>query len=349
MPLSTSTSLLELDPRQIAPDPDNVRREEQDSLESLAESLRDHGVLQPLGVARDNGSFRVVYGARRRSAAILAGLPTVPCVLVEAAPEDRLVRQLVENLQRRDLNDLDQADGLARLRRDLARRLDGAAERELDEAVGRTVGLSASTVRRYLGLRELAAPVRDLIADGQLTVTQAQHLGSIGDATRQEEVARLAVERGLSAAAIARACKAALARPNLSAAEAIDLGESNAELPEAPQPKAKLERLAKAPKAADDDSDADLWDEPRGAADDDDDGPLAAVRESADGHRVFKIQSVAVFCDEVDRLARALVDGDLDRAAADDPAAPLKLRLAARQMEHTGKLLNQLLAKRGWK
>jgi hypothetical protein len=209
------------------------------------------------------------------------------------------------------------------------------------------VGLSASTVRRYLGLRDLAAPVRDLIADGQLTVTQAQHLGAIADPNRQEEVARLAVERGLSAAAIARACKAALARPNLTAGEAVDLGDSNAELPEAPKPKAKLERLARAPQADADDSDADLWDEPRGA--DDDDAPLAAVSESADGHRVFKIRSVAVFCDEVDRLARALVDGDLDRAAADDPAAPLKLRLAARQLEHAGKLLNQLLARRGWK
>jgi ParB family chromosome partitioning protein len=340
-----ATALLALDPRRIAPDPDNVRREEAD-LRPLAGSLLEHGVLQPLGVARENGGYRVVYGSRRRAAAILAGLPEVPCVLVEAPPEDRLVRQLVENLQRRDLNDIDQAEGLARLRRDLARRDPDLGERELDEAAGRVVGLSASTVRRYLGLRNLAPAVRDLIADGQLGVTQAQHLNAIGDPIRQEALARLAVERGLSAAAIARACKAAVNRPNLPLVEAIDLAESGAEVPDAPKEKVKAERIARAPKAEADD-DADLWEDQPAA--DDDDGPVAAVAETRDGHRVFRIRTVAAFCDEVDRLARSLAEGDIDRAAEDDPAAPLKLRLAGRQLEHVSKQLTQLMARRGWR
>jgi ParB family chromosome partitioning protein len=339
--------LLRIDPRAIKHDPDNVRREEAD-IEPLAASLREHGLLQPIGVARDNGSYRVVYGSRRRAAAVMAGLPEIPCVLVQAAPEDRLVRQLVENLQRADLNPIDQAEGLSRLRRDIARRSPDLGERELDEASGKVVGLSGSTVRRYLGLRSLAPGVRDLIADGQLTVTQAQHLHAIQDTDRQEALARLAAERGLSAANVARACKAAANRPNLAVEEAVDLGESNAQLPEAPREKVQTERVARAPKAETEDSDADLWDD-RPADDDDDAPPIAGMAESADGHRVFRIRSVAVFCDEVDRLARALVDGDLDRAADDDPAAPLKLRLAARQLEHTSKLLGQLLGKKGWR
>jgi hypothetical protein len=167
----------------------------------------------------------------------------------------------------------------------------------------------------------------------------------VADPGRQEAIARLAVERGLSAAAIARACKAALARPGLAVEEAIDLGESNAELPEAPTARVKTERVARAPKVEEDD-DADLWEEP--AEDDQEDGFAPTGRESADGHRVFRIRSVAVFCDEVDRLARALLDGDLDRAANDDPAAPINLRLASRQLEHTAKLLKQLLNRRGW-
>jgi ParB family chromosome partitioning protein len=341
-------SLLSLNPRQIAADPDNVRREAAD-IEPLAASLREHGVLQPLGVARENGGYRVVYGSRRRAAAIMAELPEVPCVLVDAEPEDRLVRQLVENLQRQDLNGIDQAEGLARLRRDLAKRTPGMGERELDEATGKVVGLSATTVRRYLSLRNLAPGVRDLIADGLLTVTQAQHLNSIADPDRQEALAQLAVERGLSAANLARACKAALNRPNLAVDEAIDLGESNAELPEAPKQKAAAEKIARAPKVDAEDDDSDLFDDPPGARDEDDDQPLAAIAETADGHRVFRIRTVAAFCDEVDRLARAIVEGDLDRAAGDDPAAPLKLRLASRQLEHTAKLLTQLLGRRGWK
>jgi ParB family transcriptional regulator, chromosome partitioning protein len=348
---ATNQTLVQLDPRDIKPDADNVRRDDPNTIEALADSLREHGVLQPLGVARDNGDYRVVYGNRRRQAAILAGLDQVPCVLVDLPPEDRLVTQLVENLQREDLNDLDQAEGLARLRRNLARRLSGASERDLDEATGRTVGLSLSTVRRYLGLRDLPAPVRDLIAEGQLTVTQAQHLSTVADPARQEEIAFLAVERGLSAAAIARAVKAAVNRPNLPVAEAVALGDSDAELPGAPPPKPITERLARAPKVTADESDAGLWEAE--VRDDDEDGPdgiaLAGMAESADGHRIFKIKSVAVFCDEVDRLARSLIEGDLDRAAADDPAAPLKLRLASRQLDHVAKLLQQLLAKRGWK
>ena len=343
--MAQKPALVTLDPRQIKPDPDNVRRDEAD-IEPLAASLREHGLLQPIGVARENGHYRVVFGSRRRAAAVMAGLPEIACVVVEAPPEDRLVRQLVENLQRADLNDIDQAEGLARLRRDLAGRSPELGERELDEAVGRVVGLSVSTIRRYLGLRSLAPAVRDLITDGHLTVTQAQHLHAVADSDRQEALARLAAERGLSAASLARACKAAANRPELPVEEAVDLGESNAELPEAPRQKVATERVARAPKAESDD-DSDLWDNQ--PADEDDDGPLAAVAETADGHRVFRIRTVAAFCDEVDRLARALVDGDLDRAAQDDPAAPLKLRLAARQLEHASKLLGQLLTRRGWR
>ncbi|MCC7104069.1 MAG: ParB/RepB/Spo0J family partition protein [Chloroflexi bacterium] len=343
-------ALVHLDPREINPDPDNVRREDAAGLESLADSLREHGVLQPLGVARDSGSSRVVYGSRRRAAAIMAGLTEVPCVLVDGAPEDRLVRQLVENLQRQDLNALDQAEGLARLRRDQARQSPAASERQLDEAAARAVGLSVSTVRRYLGLRDLVAPVRDLIAEGELSVTQAQHLSAVTDPARQEEVARLAVERGMSAAAIARACKAAVVRPTMSVADALDLAESDREVPEAAPSKPVGQRVARAPRVEAEDSDKNPWaDEEEGEEDDENDGPVAGRVESADGHRVFRIRSVAVFCDEVDRLHHALADGDLDRAAEDDPAAPLKLRLTARQLEHASKLLNQLLGRRGWK
>jgi hypothetical protein len=174
-----------------------------------------------------------------------------------------------------------------------------------------------------------------------------QHLGAVGDPARQEALARLAADRGLSAAALARACKAAAARPNLAVEAAVELGESDAELPEhtAPKaPKAAVERIARPPKA-EAEADDDLWDD---EADDGDDTPLAEMASTADGHRVFRIRSVAAFCDEVDRLARALVDGDLDRASADDPAAPLKLRLAARQLDHSAKLLRQLLVRRGW-
>lgn len=345
-------SLVLIDPRAIQPDPENVRRDATDDLDGLAESIREHGVLQPLGVARENGGFRVVYGNRRRAAAIKAGLPEVPCVVVDASPEDRLVHQMLENLQRRDLNDMDKAEGFARLRRNLARHHPDWSDRQLDEEVGRAVGFSASTVRRYLGLRDLAPPVRDLLAEGSLTVTQAQHLAAVSDPVNQTELAELAVEKGLSAAALSRACRAAAARPGLSPAEAIELGERD----EVPEPitkprsaEAAPARLPRAPKPKDEDADdADLW---IGSADaaPDDDGPRApAGPRTADGHRVFKIKTVSAFVDEVDRLARCLQEGDLARAADEEPDAPIQLRLAARQLGYVSKELTAFLRTRGW-
>ena len=72
--------LLYLDPAAITPDPDNVRRDGSGDIETLADSIRVHGLLQPIGVARESGDYRVVYGNRRREAAIRAGLNTIPCL-----------------------------------------------------------------------------------------------------------------------------------------------------------------------------------------------------------------------------------------------------------------------------
>ena len=348
-------SLVLIDPRKIQPDPDNVRRDTADDLDGLAKSIREHGMLQPLGVTQESGGFRVVYGNRRRAAAIKAGVPEVPCVVVETSAEDRLIRQMLENLQRRDLNDMDKAEGFARLRRNIARQNPDFVDKEVDEEVGRTVGLAASTVRRYLGLRELAPGVRDLIAEGGLTVTQAQHLSAVNDPVNQTELAELAVEKGLSAAALSRACRAAANAPGLSPAEAIEQGERADVLP-ASTPKAKgaaadgPAKLPRAPKVKDEDAedDADLW---IGSHDSvpDDDGPRAPVGpRTADGHRVFKIKTVSAFADEVDRLARCLQDGDLARASDDEPDAPIQLRLVARQLEYVQRELAKFLKSRGW-
>ena len=345
-------SLVLVDPRTIQPDPENVRRDATDDLDGLAESIRQHGVLQPLGVARESGGFRVVYGNRRRAAAIQVGLPEVPCVVVEASPDDRLIHQMLENLQRRDLNDMDKAEGFARLRRNLARQHPDWMDKQLDDAVAQEVGFSTATVRRYLGLRDLAPGVRDLITDGSLTVTQAQHLAAVGDPVNQTELAELAVEKGLSAASLSRACRAAAARPGISVVEAIELSERD-EMPAATAPpkaaQAAPARVPRVTKVKDEDADdADLW---IGSADSvpDDDGPHApAGPRTADGHRVFKIKTVSAFMDEIDRLARCLQEGDLMRAADDEPDAPIQLRLAARQLAYVSKELGKLLRSRGW-
>ncbi|HZS02259.1 MAG TPA: ParB/RepB/Spo0J family partition protein [Chloroflexota bacterium] len=345
--MAESPRLLYLDPRTIAPDPDNVRRDGPGDLDALTASIRAHGLLQPVGVAEERGGYRIVYGNRRREAAIRAGLATIPCLPVDGTPEDRLVRQILENLQRQDLNDLDQAEGFARLRRYVSRQQPSLSGRALDDAVGQMVGLSGATVRRYLGLRELAPAVRDLIADGQLTVTQAQHLAAVDDPLRQEAVAQLAVERDLSAAAIARACRAAQARPNLSIAEAVEMAEQGVVPEPIVTPKAAPTRLPPRPRAEQGD-DTDLWGPDEQAADEPAERRAPAGPTTADGNRRFRIRSVSAFCDEIDRLARCLQEGDLTKAAASEADAAVRLRLAARQLEYVQRELGALLQRQGW-
>lgn len=342
MPLPT---LLELDPRELKGDDANVRLSPDDpDLQGLAQTLRAVGVLQPLGVRRENGGYRVVFGNRRRAAAILAGLPTVPCLDLGPAPEgDLLLRQVLENVQRRDLNDLEKAEAFARLRQQLA--AEGVPESDRDERVGQIVGLSPRTVRRYLRLRDLAPGARQLLAAGDLGVTAAQHLAAIAEPERQDELARLAVEQDLSAAQVARAA-AFLARNRTLAPAAAVRAALRGEAP--PDPVARAaERNSPAPAQAAQEPEADFWAEEPGEEEDE---PAVGAAEplTADGHRTFRIRSCDAFADEVARLARCLQEGDLAKAADADPAAPLKLRLATRQLGFVARGLDRLLRERGW-
>jgi ParB family chromosome partitioning protein len=341
-------TLLQLDPHDLELDPENVRRDGPGDLDALATSVREHGLLQPIGVARENGGYRVVYGNRRREAAIIAGLPKVPCLLVDGARDDQLVCQLLENLQRRDLNDLDKADGLARLRRRLARDNPALGERDLDQRTGEAVGLAGGTVRRYLGLRELAPGVRDLIAEGSFGVTHAQHLRVVEEPVRQEELAQLAAERGTSAAALGRAARILAGQPSMHVGQALDQGERGVEAPTRIVPAETLTKLPRAPKAEKEDGDSDLWTaEDSGECEEGPpDGPTDP--STADGHRRFRIKTVGAFVDDVDRLARSLQDGDLARAADVEADAPIQLRLALRQLAYITRELEQMLRRNGW-
>jgi ParB family chromosome partitioning protein len=373
--------LLYLDPRQLEPDEANVRREAGD-LEGLAASLRRYGVLQPLGVVLVNGDgrgsppggsegrYRVVYGNRRREAAIMAGLPTVPCVPVSlGAHPDQLVAQLLENMQRRDLNDMEKAEGLARLRRQLAAEMgSGTGTEALDGRVAELVGLSARTVRRYLALRDLPPAVRDLLAEERLTVTQAQHLSQLSSPALQEGVAARAVQEEWTAAQLSRVCATLARAPGMTieAAAQVAAGgwDSVAQLGPAPRddapPQASPQKLPRVPKEAPpENDDAELWQEdatgapPPEASGEPDvfaapgaGGPAPAGRpapETADGHRVFRIRTLSAFCDEVDRLARCIQDGDLQQAIRGDESAPTRLRLAAKQLGFTLRAVEALL------
>jgi ParB family chromosome partitioning protein len=175
----------------IKPNPRQPRRRFGASeLAEMAASIREHGVLQPLLVRRAGKGYEVVAGERRLLAARKAGLRAVPCVIRAVPDEMMLPLTLVENLQREDLNAVEEAAAFRVL----------VNEHGLShEAVARGVGKSRAAVTNALRLLELAAPVLAMLEEGKLTAGQARPLVSVEPKSRQIALARRIGRENLSA------------------------------------------------------------------------------------------------------------------------------------------------------
>lgn len=349
--------LLYLDPASLEADPQGVREDPGD-VEGLAATIAEYGLLQPLGVVDiGRGRYRVVYGNRRRLAAVQLGLERVPCILLDSDDPQMFVRQLTENLQRRDLNDLEQAVAFARLRMQIAQTRGLKDEAALDEAVAKMVGLTARTVRRYLGLLDLPEEVQALLRKGELNVTQAQHLRRIANARTQIELARAAVDEGMSAAELSRLSNYFAANPNLSLDAALSALQAGIN-PDLGAPKTPLESggpLAKTSTALYDqpESDADLWDDADDVEATATDDPLGVLNDTVENQprnkaRVFRIRSLDQMLDETDRLARTHAEGDLEKWVKSDDGAPFKVRALLKQIETLSRALRDLARKQNW-
>jgi ParB family chromosome partitioning protein len=168
----------------IQPDPAQPRQTfPQESLEELSESIRQDGVIQPIEVTEiAPNNYLIVHGERRWRAAQLAGLETIPAVVQRRNYDNvtRFVRQLVENIQREDLNDVDRAAGLLRLRTLMQNELDAAREEGVtsDEPwgkkiswakVGKRLGYSRQRIHQLIKLLDLPDEIKDDVRDGVLS------------------------------------------------------------------------------------------------------------------------------------------------------------------------------------
>jgi ParB family chromosome partitioning protein len=349
--------LLYLDPRQLEADPDGVREDPGD-VAGLAATIAERGLLQPLGVvAVGGGRYRVVYGGRRRAAAEQLGLEKVPCIVLDGDDPDLLLRQLIENVQRQDLNDVEQARAYARLRARIVEERGKLPEGDLDEAVGGAVGLTGRTVRRYLGLLDLPDEVQQLIRRGELNVTQAQHLRRVPSPKTQVELARFAAEEGMSAADLSKLVTYFAANPNLTletALAALEAGEQLRTQPSGPEVSISGGPIGKTSVSSVDreDGDADLWDD-EGEPDEQAGQYLTVEDDTVENQpknkaRVFRIRSLDQMVDETDRLSRAYADGDLVKWVKSDEGAPFKLRLLLKQLESLARGLRDLAQQQGW-
>lgn len=162
------------------------------AITELSESIRIQGLVQPIVVSPEaDGSYSIIAGERRWRAAKRAGLETVPVVIREVADDgERLELALVENLQRSDLNPLEEAEAYLLLQEKFALSQEEVASR---------VGKARTTVTNALRLLKLPEEVRDFLRDGRLTAGQARPLLSLADTEQQIALAERAIRESLSA------------------------------------------------------------------------------------------------------------------------------------------------------
>jgi ParB family chromosome partitioning protein len=192
---SRAGQALQLPVEQILPGDSQPRQKFDDvALSELAESIRAHGIIQPIVVRQrplqnQAGSamqYEIIAGERRWRAAQKAGLKSIPVVISDAAENDTLTLALVENLQREDLNPIEEAEAFHRLHETL-----GYTQQEIAEAVGK----DRTTVANSLRLLKLPAPVRQQVLSGELTMGHARALLALDDADEIEKLGREVVAR----------------------------------------------------------------------------------------------------------------------------------------------------------
>jgi ParB family chromosome partitioning protein len=203
---------------QLQPNRKQPRRDfDSDALEGLAASIREQGLVQPIVVTpAAGGTYTIVAGERRWRAAQLAGLADVPVVVRNVGNDRELLElALVENLQRSDLNPVEEALAYQALQEEF-----GLSQEEVAQRVGK----ARTTVTNALRLLNLPGPVQDLLRSGRLTAGQARPLLALGRPAEQTALAERAAAQGLTARELEQlAASPAPARPAKAAAPAADV------------------------------------------------------------------------------------------------------------------------------
>lgn len=198
-PDSQRKATLSLPIEQLEPNPDQPRRQfDAEALDDLANSIRSKGIIQPLIVrAKASGQYEIVAGERRWRAAQAAGIHEVPVVLREFSDEDVLEIAIIENIQRADLNAIEEAAGYEQLMSRF-----GHTQEKLAEALGK----SRSHIANLLRLLNLPETVQEFVKDGSLS---AGHARALITSSNPLELARNVIKKGLSVRETEKLAKAA--------------------------------------------------------------------------------------------------------------------------------------------
>ena len=186
--------------QKVEPNPDQPRRHfDEEALQELADSIRQHGIIQPLTVRKlPTGFYQIIAGERRWRAARMAGLREVPVTVIEADDKTAMELALIENLQRADLDPIEEARGYQQLMQDYGMTQSGVAER---------VGKSRPAVANALRLLALSAPVLDMVASGAISAGHARAILTLTDEHAQLAVAQKVQNLQLSVRQTELMCK----------------------------------------------------------------------------------------------------------------------------------------------
>ena len=176
---------------QIEPNPNQPRKSfDPEKLETLANSIAEHGLLQPIAVKKnENGFYTIIAGERRWRASKMAGLKEISAVVYDFDDKVTAELSLIENLQREDLNPIEEALGYERLADEFGM---------TQEEISRSVGKSRSAITNTLRLLNLSQPVRKLVEQLEISSGHARTLLAIEDKELQEKTAYLVMEKDMS-------------------------------------------------------------------------------------------------------------------------------------------------------
>lgn len=185
-----SSGVKEIRISEIKPNPNQPRKTfSQETISQLAETIKTHGVIQPIIVKKVDDGYELIAGERRLRACKEAGFVKIPAIVRNSSAKDSLELAILENIQREDLNPIEEAMAYQKLSEELNLKAGEIAAR---------VGKSRSTIANLIRLLQLPETVKQLVANGKLTEGHARPLLSIGDKRKLEETAQKIVEQEMT-------------------------------------------------------------------------------------------------------------------------------------------------------
>ncbi len=188
-----------IDINDIKPNENQPRKVFDDvKLQELANSIKEHGLIQPVILRQAKKGYEIVAGERRWRACRKAGLKEIPCMIKELTDEQNMLVAIIENMQREDLNPIEEAEGLNQMISSFGM---------TQEEVSKSVGKSRPYITNSLRLLKLPQEVRNMVSEGKLTTGHARAIAGIGDRERQIQLAEYVIKEELSVREVERLIK----------------------------------------------------------------------------------------------------------------------------------------------